>query len=222
MPLLICFAALSRSMPDCILPFFGTGRGLGPRREFSLSFHFRDRSWPASSEFGRSCSGGSEAWTWFVCVVMLHGIYSLSFLELWALADDSYSLAIMEIIDRGGTAGDPALMQRLEAIGMCKQTSRLDALQAIGLFARSETARSRSRSPAGRGLVRARPAFPRQCSQIWMIHVADLERGRLFDERARPCRRHALCQACGNGGDFRGDRRDCRGPLIGYCHRVTA
>ena len=44
--------------------------------------------------------GGSEAWTLFVCAVMLHGIYSLSFLELWALADDSYSLAIMEVIDR--------------------------------------------------------------------------------------------------------------------------
>ena len=57
--------------------------------------------------------GGSDAWAWFVCVVMLHGIYSLSFLELWALADDSYSLAIMEIIDRGGAAAGPALTQRL-------------------------------------------------------------------------------------------------------------
>jgi hypothetical protein len=77
--------------------------------------------------------GGSDAWTWFAAVVMLHGIYSLSFLELWALADDSYSLAVMEIIDRGSTAPGPALMQRLEAIGTRKQTSRLDALQGIKL-----------------------------------------------------------------------------------------
>lgn len=77
--------------------------------------------------------GSSDAWAWFVCVVMLHGIYSLSFLELWALADDSYSLAIMEIIDRGGAAAGPALTQRLEAIGKCKQSSRLNALRAIGL-----------------------------------------------------------------------------------------
>jgi hypothetical protein len=77
--------------------------------------------------------GGPDAWTWLACVVMLHGLYSLSFLELWALTDDSYSLAIMEIIERGGAAAGPALMQRLEAIGMGKQTSRLDALQAIGL-----------------------------------------------------------------------------------------
>jgi hypothetical protein len=76
--------------------------------------------------------GGSDAWTWLACIVMLHGLYSLSFLELWALADDSYSLAIMEIIDRGGAAAGLALMQRLEAIGAGKQASRLDALQAIG------------------------------------------------------------------------------------------
>ena len=93
--------------------------------------------------------GGSEAWTWFACAVMLHGIYSLSFLELWALADDSYSLAIMEIIGRGGGANGPALMQRLEAIGMGKQTSRLDALLAIGLV-RQIGDGSFTLTPAGR------------------------------------------------------------------------
>jgi len=78
--------------------------------------------------------GGADAWSWFACVVMLHGLYSLSFLELWALADDSYSLAILEIIDRGGAAAVPALMHRLQEIGMSKQASRLDALRTIGLI----------------------------------------------------------------------------------------
>jgi hypothetical protein len=77
-------------------------------------------------------SDDPEACAWFVAVVMLHGLYSLSFLELWALADDSYSLAIMEIIARGNAAA-PSLMRKLEAIGTGKQTSRLDALQAMGL-----------------------------------------------------------------------------------------
>lgn len=97
-------------------------------------YHFASASLVAAG-FGiwAVAHGGSDAWAWFVCVVMLHGIYSLSFLELWALADDSYSLAIMEIIDHSGTAAGPALMQRLEAIGTGKQTSRLDALQGIGL-----------------------------------------------------------------------------------------
>jgi hypothetical protein len=96
--------------------------------------------------------GGSDAWAWFACAVMLHGIYSLSFLELWALADDSYSLAIMEIIAGSGTAAGPALMQRLEAIGMGKQTSRLDALQAIGLV-REVGDGAFTLTPAGRAAV---------------------------------------------------------------------
>jgi hypothetical protein len=96
--------------------------------------------------------GGSDAWTWFACVVMLHGIYSLSFLELWALADDSYSLAIMEIIGRSGTAAGPALMQRLEAIGTSKQVSRLEALQSIGLV-REVGDGSFTLTPAGRAAV---------------------------------------------------------------------
>jgi hypothetical protein len=94
-------------------------------------------------------AGGPKAWTLFVCAVMLHGIYSLSFLELWALADDSYSLAMMEIIDRGGGATGPALMQSLEAIGTGKQTSRLDALRAIGLI-REVGDGSFTLTPAGR------------------------------------------------------------------------
>ena len=93
--------------------------------------------------------GGSDAWAWFACAIMLHGIYSLSFLELWALADDSYSLAIMEILDRGGAAVGSTLMQRLESIGRRKQNSRLNALQAIGLIREVEDG-SLVATPAGR------------------------------------------------------------------------
>ena len=109
----------------------------------------RDRSFRYLGAF----DGEAEAWTWFVAVVMLHGIYSLSFLELWALADDSYSVAIMEIVGQSGTAGGAALIRGLEAIGMSKQTSRLDALQAIGLIrlGRDRDSRSPPRvaSPSG-------------------------------------------------------------------------
>ena len=96
--------------------------------------------------------GGSDTWTWLACVVMLHGLYSLSFLELWALVDDSYSLAIMEIIDRRGAAARAALMQRLEAIGASKQASRLEALQAIGLV-RELGDGSFTLTPVGRAAV---------------------------------------------------------------------
>ena len=96
--------------------------------------------------------GSADAWTWLACVVMLHGLYSLSFLELWALADDSYSLAIMEIIARSGAAAGPVLMQRLEEIGIGKQVSRLDALRAIGLV-REAGGGSFALTPVGRAAV---------------------------------------------------------------------
>jgi hypothetical protein len=79
-------------------------------------------------------AGDSDAWTWFVCVVMLHGIYSLSFLELWALADDSFSLAILQAIDRSGVASREALGQALQTIGTRKRSLRLDSLGRIGLL----------------------------------------------------------------------------------------
>jgi hypothetical protein len=84
-----------------------------------------------------AAAGGSDAWTWFVGAVMLHGIYSLSFLELWALADDSFSLAIMQAIDRTGVASRDTLGQMLAATGTRKRTLRLDDLVRIGLLRRT-------------------------------------------------------------------------------------
>jgi hypothetical protein len=132
MPLLACFAAL---VAHAVL-YFAVLRdwpGLASEKAIFLYHMISAIALAGGLGIWALAVGGSEVWTWFACAVMLHGIYSLSFLELWALADDSYSLAIMEIIDRGGRASDPALMQRLEAIGMGKQASRLDALRANGL-----------------------------------------------------------------------------------------
>jgi hypothetical protein len=78
-------------------------------------------------------AGGSEAWTLFVCAVMLHGIYSLSFLELWALADDSYSLAMMDAIDKSRVIPGRTPLHAIEAIGMRKRTMRMDTLKGLGL-----------------------------------------------------------------------------------------
>ena len=46
-------------------------------------------------------------WRWVTGAAGLHGIYSLSFLELWALSDGGYSLRILDQIerDRAGGAG---------------------------------------------------------------------------------------------------------------------
>lgn len=75
-----------------------------------------------------------DSWVWFTIVVMLHGIYSLSFLELWALADDSYSLAILAAIERAGSASEADLIEKLSAIGARKQKSRVNDLTGLGLI----------------------------------------------------------------------------------------
>jgi hypothetical protein len=103
--------------------------------------------------------GHPDAWTWFAAVVLLHGIYSLSFLELWALADDSFSLAIVRAIDRGGAPSREALRHVLETIAVRKRTLRLDDLRRIGLLHKTSsgavtlTSAGRAAVFLGRGLL---------------------------------------------------------------------
>jgi hypothetical protein len=65
----------------------------------------------------------------------LHGIYSLSFLELWSLSRGSYSLSILAAVER-----DPSLQSLLldtanpGAIGQQKRNARLISLQQLGLL----------------------------------------------------------------------------------------
>ena len=57
-----------------------------------------------------------------IAAVSLHGIYSLSFLELWALSDGGYSLRILDQIDQPGAAAD---FKSLEVLGASKKKYRL-------------------------------------------------------------------------------------------------
>jgi hypothetical protein len=104
-------------------------------------------------------AGHPDVWTWFAAVVLLHGIYSLSFLELGALADDSFSLAIVRAIDRGGSASREALRHVLETIAVRKRTLRLDGLRRIGLLREASggavtlTSAGRAAVFLGRGLL---------------------------------------------------------------------
>jgi hypothetical protein len=151
MPLLICLAFL---LAHAGLYFAVLRDSAALRSEKGIFLYHFISAVLMTSSFGvwAVVHGGADAWTWLACVIMLHGLYSLSFLELWALADDSYSLAILEIIERGGAAGVPALMQRLEEIGMSKQASRLDTLRTIGLV-REAGDGSVALTPVGRTAV---------------------------------------------------------------------
>jgi len=74
------------------------------------------------------------------CVLVLsaHGIYSLSFLELWSLAQGGYSLSIIAGIAQAEAAGSEPDFSGLAAIGLAKQTDRVAALERLGLVARTE------------------------------------------------------------------------------------
>lgn len=95
---------------------------LGSALAFTVAFG----CWALSSD-------SADAWVWFTAAVMLHGIYSLSFLELWALADDSYSLAILAAIEAAEDRSEKRLAGELSTIGQRKQKSRLNSLLRLRL-----------------------------------------------------------------------------------------
>ena len=70
-------------------------------------------------------------------MVALHGVYSLSVLELWSLSEGSYALTMLASLSNAPVA--PAtLAARFEALGEVKKKSRLGALQRSRLLACSD------------------------------------------------------------------------------------
>lgn len=65
-------------------------------------------------------------------VIALHGIYSLSFLELWALSDGGYSLRILDQIDR--RPDSIPNFGPLKGLGASKKQYRLDSLKQLGFL----------------------------------------------------------------------------------------
>ena len=80
-------------------------------------------------------SGASFAFV--VGVIMLHGIYSLSFLEIWSLTEGSYSLQIMRAVVDSHATGQPLNLAPLEAIGSGKEAGRTESLARLGLLHQS-------------------------------------------------------------------------------------
>jgi hypothetical protein len=102
---------------------------------------------------------------WAVAVVALHGIYSVSFLEVWSLADGGYSLQILEHVERANRLGEQPDVEALRAIGIAKQGNRLAGLAAIGLV----------RQEAGRLSLTAPGRVVASCFALlaWLTHTQD-------------------------------------------------
>ncbi len=71
-----------------------------------------------------------------IAVISLHGIYSLSFLELWSLAEGSYSLRILDHVDAVRESGAEVDLAQLQRIGASKKESRIESLQRLRLVRR--------------------------------------------------------------------------------------
>ncbi len=69
-----------------------------------------------------------------VCVMALHGIYSLSFLELWSLSDGGYSLRILDRVEIAHEKGQQVNMSDLEKLASLKKEDRLESLLRMGLI----------------------------------------------------------------------------------------
>jgi len=63
----------------------------------------------------------------------IHGIYSLSFLELWTLAEGSYSMSILTGIESQGTLARTRLIDAFARIGDAKKGDRLSTLSNLSL-----------------------------------------------------------------------------------------
>ncbi len=79
--------------------------------------------------------GIPQSWAVLAAVVSLHGIYSVSFLELWSLAQGGYSLSILDKAASGANLTAPQERRELEQIGDLKRCDRLSALRSFGLVA---------------------------------------------------------------------------------------
>lgn len=93
---------------------------------------------------------GQPGWIAALFAAGLHGIYSLSFLELWSLTQGSYSLGILARVAQTGGQASGVELAALQGIGATKQKERRTALQRLGLTRPDGT-------PTFRGRVAAVP-----------------------------------------------------------------
>lgn len=89
--------------------------------------------WTAT--LGVLCALGIVSFAQVVLVSALHGIYSLTFLELWALADGGYSLAIMDYLEFRRDLDEQTILSELVRLGTAKKQERVVALLRMGFVA---------------------------------------------------------------------------------------
>ena len=70
-----------------------------------------------------------ESFSKIISVMSLHGIYSLSFLELWALSQGGYSLRILEGVHQAALEGKVFEINPFKELGESKKKGRIHTLR---------------------------------------------------------------------------------------------
>jgi hypothetical protein len=69
-------------------------------------------------------------------LLSLHGIYSMSFLELWSLSEGGYRLSILHYVESATAHGTTVDLAALSQIGASKKANRLEGLERLKLVRR--------------------------------------------------------------------------------------
>jgi hypothetical protein len=103
-------------------PAFQTERGI-------FRYHFISAVLFASAALAAGIARFSDAaMAVSIGLIAIHGIYSTSFLELWSLAQGSYSISILTGIASQGSLPRSKLIDVFARIGNAKKNDRLSAL----------------------------------------------------------------------------------------------
>jgi hypothetical protein len=68
-----------------------------------------------------------------VALVAAHAIYSMTFLELWSLAEGGFSLTILRAVSEAERAHTALDLQRLHGVGSSKRGNRVGGMIGLGL-----------------------------------------------------------------------------------------
>lgn len=106
-----------------------------------------------------------EIFAGLISAMSLHAIYSLSFLELWSLSEGSYSLRMVDRVERMGVMPEDTDTSDLEKIGASKKSVRLESLIGLGLARQNGAAYG----PTGLGRIVAMALR----FLVWLVNIRD-------------------------------------------------
>ncbi len=107
----------------------------------------------------------SDRFASLIGATSLHAIYSLSFLELWSLSEGSYSIRMLDRVERLGVMPEATDTSDLEEIGASKKAARLESLVGLRLIRGAEN--GYTTTPFGR--VAAAPLR----LLVWLVNIRD-------------------------------------------------